>query len=354
MRKTQVALAAMALVASTAVLADGVTVYGSADGSVISGGGTTAFDGGGGYTTSLLGFRGSEDLGNGLTASFHLETGVNLANGAIGGGGGGNTGLFNRAANVSLGNEAVGVTLGNTFSVAVAGMFGGATAGAGDNVNVPAVVRMFGGLPGVVAHTGGTEGTTGAFNGVANSGFFIPDALTLRASGGGLTFQGQTRITTKDATAGSENSGYSALSMSGSAGGINFTVGGQQSSGLAASAVGGDYKTTFVSANTNFGGVGLNGAYARNTGLVDASTYMVGASYPLSEAASIGAIHVKGADGDNQTSVNVKYSLSKSTVVYATYSKFAIDGGTTNYSNTNNGGLTDVKNVVAVGISRSF
>jgi len=317
---------------------------------VISGGGATAFDGGGGYTTSLLGVRGSEDLGGGLKASFNLETGVNLGNGARGGGSGGNTGLFNRAANVSLGNDTVGVTLGNTFSVAVAGMFGGATAGAGDNVNVPAVVRMFGGLPGVVAHGGGTAGTSGDFNGVINSGFFIPDAVTFRASAGGLTLSAQSRISNNSTT----ESGYQALNISGSVDVINFAIGGQQSTGLSATTAGADYKTIFASANTKFGNVGLNGAYARNSGLVSGNTYMVGASYPLSEAASIGALYTRGISGDNSTSVNVKYSLSKSTVVYATLSKFAVDGGTTNYSNTNNGGLTGVSQVVAAGISHSF
>jgi len=115
-----------------------------------------------------------------------------------------------------------------------------------------------------------------------------------------------------------------------------------------------EFKTTFVSANTKIGDIGLNGAYARNSGLVTGSTYMVGASYPLSEAASIGAIYARGIDGDNQTSVNLKYSLSKSTVAYATISKFAIDGGTTNYSNTNNGGLAGVTQAIAAGISHSF
>ena len=340
MKKTQVALAALALVASTAVLADGVTVYGSADGSVISGGGRTAFDGGGGYSTSLLGVRGSEDLGGGLKASFNLETGVNLGNGGTGGGGGGNTGLFNRAANVSLGNDSVSITLGNTFSVAVAGMFGGATAGAGDNVNVPAVVRMFGGNPGIVLHAN-------TFGGL--SGFFIPDALTVRASAGGLTLSAQTRITENGPT----NTGYRAFNISGSADVVNFAIGGQQSTGL--TEISGDnYRTMFVSANTKIGDIGLNGAYARNSGLVTGSTYMAGASYPLSEAAAIGAIYARGIAGDNQTSLNVKYSLSKSTVAYATISRFAIEGGTGNYSNTNNGGLTGVSQAFSAGISHSF
>ncbi len=334
MKKTQVALAALALVASTAVLADGVAIYGNADASAISGGGKTSFDGGGGYTTSLIGFRGSEDLGNGLKASFNLETAVNLGDGGRGGGSGGNTGLFNRAANLSLGTESLTVTLGNILSIAVAGAFTGATAGAGDNLNVPAVVRLMP-APGVVSHSGGP------------SGFFIPDALTISGGAGGLTVKAQTRVGKNAET----ETGYNAVTVGGAIDVINFSIGHQQSTGGAA----GDYKTMYAAANIKIGDIGLNGAYAKNTGTVSANTYMFGASYPLTEAASIGAIYARGVAGDNQTSVNLKYSLSKSTVAYTTVSSFGNGAFGTQYSNTNNGEIgLNAKNVIAVGISHSF
>jgi predicted porin len=350
MKKTQMALAAVALVASSAAMAQ-VTVYGNADGSIITGGGTTAFDGGGGYTTSLLGVRGSEDLGGGLKASFNLESAVNLGNGGQGGGAGGNTGLFNRAANVSLGNDMVGVTLGNQLSIAVADALTGATAGAGDNVNVPAIVRVLP-LPGTVLHGGGSASTALPIQvGDKNSGFFIPDAVTLRASAAGLTFKAQTRVNKTDAT----NSGYTAFTLSGGLEGFNFAVGQQQSSGIVATGSAAEYKTMFVAANTKIGDLGLNGTFANNTGLVSARTYMFGASYPLSDALSVGAIYAKGSTANgNQTSFNLKYSLSKSTVAYVTTSMFSIAGANGNYSNTNNAGITGGKNVTAIGISHSF
>jgi predicted porin len=350
MKKTQMALAAVALVASTASMAQ-VTVYGNADASIITGGGTTSFDGGGGYTTSLFGLRGSEDLGGGLKASFNVESAVNFANGGQGGGAGGNTNLFNRAANVGLGNDMLGVTFGNQISIVVADSFTGATAGAGDNVNVPAVVRLLGGTPGTVVHTSGTEGTSGNFNGIANSGFFIPDAATLRASAGGLTFKAQTRVNKTSAT----NSGYTAFTVNGGFEGLNFAVGQQQSSGLVATGVADNYKTMFVAANTKIGDIGLNAAFANNTGLVEAKTYMVGASYSLSEAVSVGAIYARGASADNQTSFNLKYSLSKSTVAYVTTSMFNTDGGGVAVSNTGNGAIgATARNATAVGVSHSF
>jgi len=354
MRKTQMALAAVALVASSAAMAQ-VTVYGNADASIITGGGKTAFDGGGGYTTSLFGLRGSEDLGGGLKASFNLESAVNLADGSRGGGAGGNTNLFNRAANVGLGNDTVGVTLGNQLSIAVADALTGATAGAGDNVNVPAVVRVLP-MPGNVVH-GGAALNGG--NSVGQSGFFIPDAATLRVSAGGLTLKAQTRVKKTD----TENSGYTAFTLSGGFEGFNFAVGQQASNGFvtatgytnATDPATAEFKSTFISANTKLGDIGLNGTFANNTGAIAARTYMFGASYPLSEALSVGAIYAKGStDAGNQTSFNLKYSLSKSTVAYVTTSMFSIAGAAGNYSNTNNAGITGGKNVTAVGVSHSF
>lgn len=355
MKKTQIALAAVALVASSAALAQ-VTIYGNADGSIVTGGGTTSFDGGGGYTTSLFGLRGSEDLGGGLKASFNLESGVNLGNGGQGGGAGGNTGLFNRAANVGLGSDVVGVTFGNQISIVVGDAFTGATAGAGDNVNVPAVIRLLGGTPGNVVHAGGAVGDgTGALGTNNASGFFIPDAATLRVSAGGLSLKAQTRVNANSGT----NSGYTAFTVTGAFDGLNVAVGQQQSSGLTnltTDATAANYKTLFFAANTTVGGVGLNAAFANNTGLVDAKTYIIGASYPLSDAMSVGALYARGSAAQgNQTSVNLKYSLSKSTVAYVTTSMFSVDQGGGNFTNTGNGAIgATARNATAVGISHSF
>ncbi len=338
MRKTQMALAAVALVASSAAMAQ-VTVYGNADGSILTGGGSTVFDGGGGYTTSLLGFRGSEDLGGGLKASFNIESAMNLGAGHIGAGGGNNLSFGNRAANVGLGNENVGVTLGNQLSIVVGDALTGATAGAGDNVNIPAVVRLLRPQATVDHNIGNAAPTAGI------SGFFIPEAVTVRASAAGFTFKGQTRVANKDA----DNSGYTAFTVTGGFEGFNFAAGQQQSSGYSL----GDYKTMFIAGNTKVGDLGLNAAFANNTGLFSAKTYMVGASYPLSDAASLGGIYARGEAGDNQTSFNLKYSLSKSTVAYVTTSMFSLAGG--GVAATNTAAIAaGAKNATSIGVSHSF
>jgi predicted porin len=131
MKKTQVALAAMALVASTAVLANSVTVYGTLDASVIKSKDASAtFSGSGQWGANAFGLRGSSDLNGGMKVNFNLEAGVNSANGGRDNGGPngsgalnastatnttdtlGVTGLFNRAANVGITTSGGTITAG--------------------------------------------------------------------------------------------------------------------------------------------------------------------------------------------------------------------------------------------------
>jgi predicted porin len=90
MQKKLIALAvagAAAGFASAPVLAQSsVSVYGVIDQAITSsngdgGNGSVTSLNGSGYTTERLGFKGSEDLGNGMKANFMLETGFNSANG---------------------------------------------------------------------------------------------------------------------------------------------------------------------------------------------------------------------------------------------------------------------------------
>jgi predicted porin len=64
------------------------------------------------WGTSMLGFRGSEDLGGGLKAVFDLESGFSSNNGATN-----NPALFNRFAYVGLSGSAGTVKFGNFLSI---------------------------------------------------------------------------------------------------------------------------------------------------------------------------------------------------------------------------------------------
>jgi len=89
MKKTQVALAALALVASTAALADGVKVSGQMDVGVGNTTGVgTYMEQGGWADNSNITFSGDETLGNGMKAFFTLASGF-TQNGDPGNGGNG-------------------------------------------------------------------------------------------------------------------------------------------------------------------------------------------------------------------------------------------------------------------------
>ncbi len=80
MKKTQMALAAVALVASTAVMADGIKVSGYVDAGFASQSPGAKFVSGL-NNINQLNFSGSEDLGNGLKADFFLQHRFELSNG---------------------------------------------------------------------------------------------------------------------------------------------------------------------------------------------------------------------------------------------------------------------------------
>jgi len=353
MKKTQLALAAVALVASSAAMANGVTIYGIADVGIASTSGKTGFYGDGNNGTTLIGIRGSEDLGGGLTAGFNLESGLNYNAGATGANGGGNGNLFNRAANVSLSTENLGLTLGNQFANDVLATFVyGATAVGGDGVNVPAMVRLFGGIPGAVAQTSGglnlADGTSPIT--ANNTIFFVPEAAQLSFSVAGLKGNVMTRGTQKSAT----ESTYNAATLGGSFGGVNAAIG-HKSAGFDASSD--NHRTTFVAANTSFGDIRINGAYANNSGLVSGSTYVVGASMPLVAGISAGLTYAKGISGQgNMTAGSLQYDLSKRTLGYLNYASFSeAGGGSGTVALTGNTGFAVTgKSLLTVGIKHSF
>ena len=107
--KTQATLmlaAAALLPAAVSAQTSAVTVYGSIDGGVryqtnvdAAGNGLLSTTSGN-YYPNRLGFRGKEDLGNGLNAHFQLESGFNDKTGALDNT---NNVLFNRTAAVGLG-----------------------------------------------------------------------------------------------------------------------------------------------------------------------------------------------------------------------------------------------------------
>lgn len=125
MKLKLIAGAALALVSGVAAAQSAVTVYGNLDVGVQTrnhapdGAASTTMENGG-ITPSIWGFRGTEDLGGGLTANFNLEghfapdTGDLVGNATTGSGA-----LFRRQSNVGLSGGFGTVTLGNMYSPAI-------------------------------------------------------------------------------------------------------------------------------------------------------------------------------------------------------------------------------------------
>ena len=128
MQKKIIALAVAGLASTAAFAQTNVTIYGVADAAFVytntnGGGNTAATNNGngkdkfavdsGGLAGSRIGFKGTEDLGNGLKAVFVLEYALNLDNNS----GIGNTGGLNaRQQLVGLSTKAGDVTLGRQYA----------------------------------------------------------------------------------------------------------------------------------------------------------------------------------------------------------------------------------------------
>lgn len=128
MQKKIIALAVAAAAAgfaSAPVLAQSsVTLYGSIDAGVrhltnVDGKGdnVTKMNNNGNYNSNRLGFKDSEDLGNGMQAHFVLETGFNNGTGALDTASAAPTVLFNRSAYAGFGGAWGNVDLGRQYTV---------------------------------------------------------------------------------------------------------------------------------------------------------------------------------------------------------------------------------------------
>jgi len=138
MQKKLIALAVAGLMSGGAFAASSVTVYGNIDmglrnvtninaagdsvlgmGATAGGSGANGSDNGkGDFAANRLGFRGKEDLGNGLDAHFNLELGYLSGNGALDtvAPAGSNSVIFQRQANVGLGGDWGSLDLGRNYT----------------------------------------------------------------------------------------------------------------------------------------------------------------------------------------------------------------------------------------------
>ncbi|QDZ30627.1 porin [Noviherbaspirillum sp. UKPF54] len=119
MKKSLIALAVLSSLAGTAFAQTNITVYGVVDAGVVydnNGAGRNWKLDSGNQSGSRIGFKGTEDLGGGLSALFNLENGFNTDNGTLAQSNATTTRLFGRQAWVGLKGGFGSVKLGRQLS----------------------------------------------------------------------------------------------------------------------------------------------------------------------------------------------------------------------------------------------
>jgi predicted porin len=341
MKKSLIALAVLAT-AGVASAQSSVTLFGVVDATLAHGSGSVSSKTqltNSGYNSSRLGFRGTEDLGGGMSASFWLEAALNNDNGtgvatntnnqatggALAGIGGGQGLVFNRRSTVSLSGSWGELRLGRDYTpqfwnLAVYDPFN--TNGVGTTVQQRAAVL-----------TGAT--LIRASNSV---GYFLPRDL------GGFYGQAQYYM--------GENASNVANPHDGTGYGVRFGyTSGPVDVALALSKtsnlVGGDIKQNNVGVRYDFGVAQLMAQYDWDTGPVGGVSHkgkgwLIGGLIPV----GAGQIRVSYSTWDldiapdsksKQLALGYVYNLSKRTALYATYAhvsnssgaNFALNGSTT-------------------------
>jgi predicted porin len=370
MKKTQVALAALALVASTATLAN-VTVYGAVDAAAAHASGKgTYFDGTGAWTApSHLGFKGSEDLGSGMKASFQLETGISLNNGAAtsGGAGGGTLSkngfgaLMTRVATVGLSGDFGSVTLGQQLSPYIVTQVVGAGAGMGPGQYFVNRMLMSGYGAAAVNVSGATAGVLTSGSVFNYDGFFIPNSIVYNSpSMSGWTFSAMT-TTKAGATDGvistsAASDSYQAYTLAGAIGPVG--VGAGYHTRKATSNGKSLYASLPVTSDLTLV-ANYTKEDATKAGGLEIGSTSIFANYRLSDPLSVQAAYARNDLSTEGTLANLsmKYDLSKRTSVYSIWAR-GTGGIDPSFANRgaftfNTAGAAAVTNFT-VGVSHSF
>lgn len=346
MKLSLVSAAVLAAVSVSAQAQSSVTLFGVVDAAVTigKGGGAGSADRtqltSGGLSTSRIGFRGTEDLGGGMSASFWLEAGISADNGL-----GGSTSTNNQASGTTAAAAGTqGLTFTRRSTVSLAGPWGEARLGRDYNPQFWSLFFFdpFGsvGVGVSLAHinayganpigAGGPYARGGGVNGLgvrsSNSiGYLLPSNL------GGFYGQAQyflgenpqTGAATED-----DGTGYG-LRLGYAAGPLNVAAA-YQNTGFAA----GDVKTMNLGASWDFGVVKAMALYNRDRVPTQTDTaWVVGALVPMGAGeirTSYSQLSTKfGATSPRARKFALGYvhNLSKRTAVYTTVARVRNSGG---------------------------
>ena len=297
MKKSLIALAALAA-SGFAMAQSSVTVFGIVDAAVTvyDGAETTTGLGNSGLSSSRLGFRGVEDLGNGLKAGFHIEGAISNDDGTGAGGGASGPGFeFKRRSTISLMGSFGELRLGRNLTAAY---------------NATSRYDNFG--------TVGIGGSS-VWNDI---GGVRRDNMVSFQSGDFGGFKFGVDYALGETTGAAPNGDYWGAAATYDNGPLS--VGVSYFDQTASVVNGADRDGWSAGASYNFGVVKLAGAYQHSElGNTDFDNYLVALSAPVG-AAGEAKFSYNRYDNDsskaNHYSLGYVHTLSKRTAVYGTYS----------------------------------
>lgn len=346
MKKSLLALAVLSSVAGVAQAQSNVTIYGVLDMAINSESHGAGSAGKGAITSldsgvqsgSRLGFKGSEDLGNGLKAIFKLEMGVNADTGASAQG---------------------GLAFGRAAWVGLAGDFGSVKLGRQNKPVFDAVDSIDPFETGII---GGTAGQSTSATGLGNL-FFATNPRqnnTINYTTNNISgFTGSVAYNFGEQAGDAGKSRQIGLSGAYAAGPVSAVLAYNTENDNAT--VPNTIKHTFAGGTMNFGVAKAALAYGKVTASdnsINNKLWMVGVTVPVTAADSIigsytRITNVAATDNAaNQLALGLTHSLSKRTNLYTSISRIA------NQRNSNAGGLADKNGVterlINVGIRHMF
>ncbi|TFW25225.1 porin [Duganella callida] len=332
MKKSLIAIAVLAATSSAAFAQSNVTIYGILDAGITSerGGaaGTVTKVTSGAASASRIGFKGTEDLGGGLSAIFKLEAGVRVDDGTLDNSA---NRLFNREAYVGISSKTAGtLTIGRQYTPYyevlrdVADPFGVGYAGTAKNL-FPVASYMTRNDNAVVYKTPNLNGFTGALS--YSLGETAGDASAQRQVGGSV--------------------GYSNGPLNVS---LAYNSKNNDTATLKTAGVG---HNSMIAANYDFKIVKLYGAFSKDKGLGSAplngpataygytftasqnsNDALIGLTAPVGDTAgTVMASFIRKNDKDvanrdaDQWAIGYSYALSKRTSTYVAYAKIKNKNG---------------------------
>ena len=332
MKKSLIALAALASFAGVASAQSSVTLFGIVDATLAFGHGTASNKTqltNSGYNSSRLGFRGTEDLGGGMSASFWLEAGLNNDNGT-----GANSNTNNQPSGQpaagTVPNGSQGLTFNRRSTVSLAGGWGELRLG---RDYTPQFWNLTVFDPFGTNGVGTTQTLNSIITGVtavraSNSiGYFLPGNL------GGFYGQVQYYLGENNSNAANKNDGTGYGLRFGFANGpFNVALALSRTKYLA-----GDVQQNNVAGQWDFGVAKLMGEYSFDKN--EAVTSGKGRGYLVGGLIPVGAGEIRLAYSRYKVelaastptakkwAIGYDYNLSKRTVLYTTYAHVSNSGG---------------------------